>query len=164
MKTKYTKEILCPVVKESISISEVVRKLTGKQKVHGSMVKYIGDKIRLYNIDMSHFKGMSWCSGKINPTGIAYSKQQFIDKFLKKDGPFIRTSVLKEKLWKFNILKKECLFCKNKGVWNGLKLTLQLDHKDGVNNNELENLRILCPNCHSQTSTYSGKNNRKSNG
>ncbi|MFA6159158.1 MAG: HNH endonuclease signature motif containing protein [Candidatus Paceibacterota bacterium] len=40
-----------------------------------------------------------------------------------------------------------------------LPLTLEIDHIDGnPENNEKENLRLLCPNCHSQTSTYRGKN------
>lgn len=42
------------------------------------------------------------------------------------------------------------------------KITLQLDHINGINNdNRVENLRFLCPNCHSQTSTYTGKNTKK---
>lgn len=45
--------------------------------------------------------------------------------------------------------------------WMGNKLTLQLDHIDGDNtNNCIENLRLLCPNCHSQTPTFSGRNNK----
>ena len=48
------------------------------------------------------------------------------------------------------------------GVWLDEPITLQLDHINGINNDHrIENLRILCPNCHSQTSTYAGKNNRE---
>ncbi len=51
--------------------------------------------------------------------------------------------------------------CGNKGNHNGKSLSLHLDHKNGVNNdNRLDNLRFLCPNCHSQTETYSGKANK----
>ena len=51
-----------------------------------------------------------------------------------------------------------CSICTNNGSWLGGTLTLQLDHIDGDNtNNELVNLRWLCPNCHTQTNTYSNK-------
>ncbi len=53
---------------------------------------------------------------------------------------------------------------KNKGEWLGKSLSLHLDHINGINNdNRLENLRILCPNCHSLKPTHRGKN-RKNNG
>lgn len=43
--------------------------------------------------------------------------------------------------------------------WNGQPLVLQLEHKNGINNdNRLENLAFICPNCHSQTPTYAGRN------
>ena len=49
----------------------------------------------------------------------------------------------------------ECVWCGNNGKYNGKDLVLQLDHIDGnSDNNNLENLRLLCPNCHSQTDTF----------
>lgn len=59
------------------------------------------------------------------------------------------------------LLKYECAECAI-SQWRGKKLSLHLDHINGVNNdNRLENLRFLCPNCHSQTETYCGKANKK---
>lgn len=55
-----------------------------------------------------------------------------------------------------------CCLCGNDGFWNGKKLSLHLDHINGVNNdNRIENLRFLCPNCHAQTETYGGKSKKK---
>jgi 5-methylcytosine-specific restriction endonuclease McrA len=57
-------------------------------------------------------------------------------------------------------VKYECVLCFNSGLWCGQELTLQIDHVDGnVHNNRLENLRYLCPNCHSQqqTSCFKGR-------
>ena len=52
-----------------------------------------------------------------------------------------------------------CNRCGQGTVWNDLPLVLELNHIDGVNNNnELSNLEIICPHCHSQTKTYKSKN------
>lgn len=66
---------------------------------------------------------------------------------------------IKEKLLK-NGMKYECIQC---GIteWNGKKLSLHVDHINGNNrDNRIINLRFLCPNCHSLTNTYCGKNNK----
>jgi 5-methylcytosine-specific restriction endonuclease McrA len=53
-----------------------------------------------------------------------------------------------------------CEMCGQGEVWNGKSLTLQIDHIDGHwENNRPENLRVLCPHCHTQTDTYGSKNN-----
>lgn len=74
------------------------------------------------------------------------------------------THHLKQKLLSKNILENKCDICGNGGEWCGKKLSLQLDHINGINNdNRLENLRLLCPNCHSQTETFSGKRHKINN-
>lgn len=66
---------------------------------------------------------------------------------------------LKERIIKQKLLRYVCFDCGNEGNHNGKPLVLQLDHIDGVNNNNvLNNLRFLCPNCHSQQDTYGAKN------
>lgn len=53
----------------------------------------------------------------------------------------------------------KCSICSMEATWNGRPLTFHLDHVDGDrSNNKIENNRLLCPNCHSQTDTYCGKN------
>ena len=53
----------------------------------------------------------------------------------------------------------KCQLCGNDGTYNGKPLALQLDHIDGkASNNDPKNLRLLCPNCHSQTETFGARN------
>lgn len=68
-------------------------------------------------------------------------------------------SVIRKYIIRHNLIPYVCEKCGNDGNWQGTVLTLQLDHRNGVNNDHrLENLRWLCPNCHSQTDTFTGKN------
>ena len=65
---------------------------------------------------------------------------------------------LNRRLRKDNLIEYQCSVCGNKGEWNGKPLTLQVDHINGIpNDNRIENLRWLCPNCHSQTDTWAGR-------
>lgn len=83
------------------------------------------------------------------------------DEIFVENSDYSR-SHLKDKIIKNKIIEYVCLKCGNDGNWMGEKMTLQLEHKNGVNNdNRLDNLCFLCPNCHSQTKTYSGRKNKK---
>lgn len=72
--------------------------------------------------------------------------------------PEYQTFKLKNRLIDENIKNNECEIC-NITEWNGKPLVMQLDHIDGdPHNHKLENLRMICPNCHCQTDTWCGKN------
>lgn len=61
----------------------------------------------------------------------------------------------------YNLIEYKCKKCSNDGNWQNEKLSLQLDHIDGKReNNQLDNLQFLCPNCHSQTKTFGARNHR----
>jgi hypothetical protein len=98
-----------------------------------------------------------------NPSGRGLKKPWSIgkiptDEILAGKHPHYQTNHLKKRLFSDNIKQEKCEVC---GVseWNGEKLSLELDHIDGNRNNHLlDNLRVICPNCHSQTETYRGKN------
>lgn len=85
-------------------------------------------------------------------------KQKEIDRFLS--GLTVDRQTIKKRLIEVN--GEICSACGITNEWNGIFLSLQVDHRNGINNdNRPENLRLLCPNCHSQTSNFSGKSSRK---
>lgn len=78
--------------------------------------------------------------------------------------PQYSTYMLKNRLIEGGIKKEECEVCGIGPMWNGKHLTLQLDHRDGnPRNHLLSNLRVICPNCHTQTETW-GKKKRPGGG
>ena len=78
-----------------------------------------------------------------------------LDKILIKNSTYRNNTYLKNRLLKENLLKNICYKCKSTPIWNDKPLTLVLDHINGINNdNEINNLRLLCPNCNSQEPTF----------
>lgn len=74
------------------------------------------------------------------------------------DGSEIGSTYLKRWCLKFELLRNECYECEIT-EWRGQPAPLELDHVNGIKtDNRLENLRILCANCHSQTPTFRWKN------
>lgn len=72
-----------------------------------------------------------------------------------------QTNNLKRRLFEQGLLQDQCAWCGLGSTWNGKSISLHLDHINGINNDHrISNLRVLCPNCHSQTDTYAGRNSR----
>jgi len=105
---------------------------------------------------------------KANQGRIGISREEYemdsiripLDKILNGDFPFYSRSHLKKRILKNGIKENKCEIC---GLveWNGKDIKCELDHIDGDSkNHRLENLRMLCPNCHSQTDTHSCKKER----
>ena len=140
------KEHLIQIVKESVSIAQVLRKL--KLIPAGGNYDTIKKYIKEYNLNTSHFTGQGWLKGKTHT---------FTQKPLSKilvDGKYYKSYRLKERLIRAGLKNRECEMC---GIvkWNNKVAPLELDHISGIKtDNRIENLRILCPNCHAQTPTY----------
>jgi hypothetical protein len=89
---------------------------------------------------------------------IGSGKKIDLSEIIEGQHPYYQTYKLRNRLIKEKIVAYECSVCKT-FEWNGNPLSLQLDHIDGDSSNHLlENLRLICPNCHSQTDTWCGKN------
>jgi len=86
------------------------------------------------------------------------SNKRNLDDVLQGKHPEYPTDKLKKRLISEGLLDKVCVECGITDSWNNKPIVLHLDHINGVNNDHrLENLRLLCPNCHSQTDTWCGR-------
>lgn len=84
-----------------------------------------------------------------------------LDAALVEESTYCRGGV-KRRLIEAGMLVNECASCGQGSSWNGKPLVLALDHINGKKrDNRIENLRLLCPNCHSQTETFAGRNSKK---
>ncbi len=155
-KKDYDIKKLEKLVKSSTTYSEVCRGFGIKES--GGNIRTIKKRIKENNLDISHFEGKAYTGKRRESTG---QKQKELSDILVENSDYSRAA-LKRRLINEGVLEYKCFKCVNKGVWMGEELVLQLDHINGVrNDNRLENLRFLCPNCHSQTKTYAGKNNNE---
>lgn len=153
----YDEDELKKIIEKSSCYADVFR-YYGKSK-SGDSYKNLKFYIQKFNISIKHFD----VNAAKTRRAIVSNKYNLVD-VLVENSPYKTSSNLKKRLINEGYLKNECSECGLKGTWNGKPISLQMDHINGINNdNRLVNLRILCPNCHSQTKTYSGKNNKKHN-
>lgn len=147
---KKTKEEIEQILDESNSLAEVMKKL-GYTANRGNSYKPMKDYFQSIGIDCSKFSK----DAKKN-----FSHPKFdLECILVEDTKYTNMSRLKKRLIAANLIEYKCSKCGNSGEWMGEELILQLDHINGNNrDNRIENLRFLCPNCHSQTETFCGKN------
>jgi 5-methylcytosine-specific restriction endonuclease McrA len=148
---KLSDEQFVELLKKSSTISEVLFKLG--YTVKGDSWGYSQVKRRMddLNLDYSIFKGKSAVikTNKLNNV----RKEDILKENCKHQRIVLRRYVIKN-----NLIPYKCAIC-GCTEWQGKTLSLELDHINGINNdNRLENLRFLCPNCHSQTSTYGSRN------
>lgn len=146
---KYTEEQLKIAITESASICQVLTKL-GVAPRGGNYVS-VNNYISQNKIDVSHFKGRGWNKGQI------IGPKRPISDYLANTFS-ITSHKLRKRLIAEKIFEPRCSNC-NLSDWFSQPIPLELEHKDGNHeNNSLENLCLLCPNCHALTSTYRGKN------
>ena len=140
-------QIVCDLVKNSDNINQVCLSL-GKRPTNVNY-EYIKKIIEKYNIDISHFK----IECKNHP-----KNYKELNDVLCENSTYKTISHLRNRLIKSGLKEERCERCGN-SEWLGKKIPLQLHHINGIrDDNRLENLQILCPNCHALTDNYCGSN------
>lgn len=147
------KKTLEDLVRKHISLSAILRELN----LHTSSGNFrnLKKKLNVEKINFQHImEGPGYDTKKIH----SFKKIIPIDQILIEESTFNPTH-LKKRLIRENLLKESCMKCGLGNTWCNEPISLQLDHINGIHNdNRLGNLRLLCPNCHSQTSTYAARN------
>lgn len=140
-------QIVCDIIKESNNISQVCFKL-GKLPSNINYI-FIRKIIKKYNLDVSHFNSYNFDKN--------YKKHD-LNEILCENSEYTATSCLRNRLIKNGLKEEKCECCGN-SEWMGKKIPLQLHHINGIrDDNRIENLQILCPNCHALTENYCGSN------
>jgi 5-methylcytosine-specific restriction endonuclease McrA len=151
----YTKNTIENIVKESWSKAECLRKLNLRPA--GGNYKVLDHKLKEFGINIDHFTGQGYRKGYSIPV----VQKKTLTECLVENSKY-QSYKLKLRLLKEGVKKHQCECCLQT-MWSGVKIPLELDHINGItSDNRLENLRIICPNCHALTPNYRGKNKNKS--
>lgn len=144
---RYRDEDLIEAVRSETTVHGVLRRLG--YEPNGGMFRAVVAHIRSLDLDTSHFRGQRWAQGVRRPSGRTRSLPELLVR-----GSTIRSGALRRKLISAGLKPAHCETC-GLTQWRGEPVPLHLDHINGDHtDNRLENLRILCPNCHAQTTTW----------
>lgn len=147
---KYTKDILSEAIRKSESWAGVLRAL-GKKKLSGGLQEHLKRQAIKFGIKTDHFTGQGHNKGKLANNRL--SPEEVL--VLREEGHRQKRHILWRCLLEIG-RKNVCEECGLGPVWNEKGLVLQIDHVNGnFLDDRAENLRILCPNCHTQTPTFS---------
>lgn len=148
-----TDEEFIDIVKNVYTIAEILRNM--ELVPAGGNYRIVKKRIKDLNLDTSHFKGRGWLKGKKH-NNYRPSKRALSDILL--ENSYYNSNRLKRRLLEEKYFERKCYNC-NLTKWLNGEIPLELEHKNGINNdNRIENLTLLCPNCHALTPNYRGRN------
>lgn len=154
-KKKWTKEQLHEAVENSLSIRQVLLKLNLVGA--GGNYRQIHKYLHAYKIDSSHFTGKGWRKDSKIPVRNALA----LEEILVRNSSY-QSYKLKKRLFSVNLKLPKCEECGWAEISQDGRQTVELDHINGDRyDNRINNLRILCPNCHSLKPTHRGLNRKK---
>lgn len=139
-------EIINKIISSCFDYQEVTAKVNkcGLRYTRSTITK----RIKNLKLDIKHFR-----PGKNRSLS---NENLFCISTIRRNG------ILKQRILEDKLITYQCAWCKLKPRWRNHPLVLELDHINGNSvDNRLSNLRFLCPNCHSQTTTNKGKNSRR---
>ena len=129
-------------------------------ETNGGFFGTVKNRIKIEKLDISHFDPHWYNKQKCHQKG----GKTKLEEILVENSTLTKGYILKKKLLKAELKEDICEICGLGNKWNGKPITLQLDHINGNHSdNRITNLRILCPNCHSQTDTFCGGNKNTKN-
>jgi hypothetical protein len=149
---KYTKDVLEAAAARSFSIAGVLREL--EIPWSGGMHAHISRRLKALGVDMSHFTGAAHNRGGTSPRRLR-AEEILCER--PPGGRRARPELLRRALVEVGV-RFECAICGIGPEWQGQPLILHVDHVNGdICDSRRQNLRFLCPNCHTQTFTYAGR-------
>lgn len=153
-KRRWTDNELIEAVENSTSYRAVIVKL--RLVPAGGNYVQVQNRIRDLGLETAHFSGMQWNKGKTYHT-----KKRATLEVLLRENSRVQSYKLKNRLFEAGIKQRKCELCDWAQRSVDGRIPLELDHINGNrNDNRLNNLRILCPNCHSLQITHRGKNKK----
>ncbi|SES81878.1 HNH endonuclease signature motif containing protein [Hymenobacter actinosclerus] len=143
-------------VAECLSVRQVLSRI-GLVPAGGNY-KTVHARVARLGLDTSHWTGAAWNQGE---RFRAFGTPFCWDDILVENSTYASTFRLRKRLIEYGLKEHRCEAC-TLSEWLGEPIPLELHHVNGVNNDHrLENLQLLCPNCHALTDNYRGKNQKR---
>jgi hypothetical protein len=145
----YNDKEIIKLLEESKSLREFIIKI-GYNSNGGGVYKYVKENLKNRNINIPIHENNEDDSNRFKEK---YTNEEIFCENSTYNRTHLKTRIIKNKL-----IEYKCSKCGLTNTWQSESINLELEHKNGINNdNRLENLTFLCPNCHSQTKTYCKK-------